>query len=662
MKPIIYIALCGLFLFPQITSARIPNDPNAKQWAYEDIKAYEAWDYTTGSKEVIVAVIDNGFDTFHPDLVDNIWINKGEVRGNGIDDDMNGFIDDIWGWNFVPEDTNGDGYMDEQEYKGNNNPRPPVDSLTQDEIKGCRFHHGTAVAGIIGAKGDNEIDGTGIAWNVRLMNLKVIDNGGVGTIFYIPDAIYYAVDNGADIINISLVGVDSVIEVEEAINYAYDRGVTVIAAAGNSSINLDGTPFYPICADASGSTEKVLGISGIAKNHYRSIFSNLGSTCIDITAPAEEINSIGRFSTKHNLPDRYYEGWRGTSFATPLISGAAALIKGIQPTWGPIEIFNTILSTVHKTPPDNEEEYALVYGAGLLQVDKAVRYALSQLGTTTKVERVWAINPTSGQAHVENGKLTSGAVPGLNLLKGVDDITSFMSDGLRYYATARKISRSSSQIDIYDSSWTNKYSWIAKSRGLVNIEAGDVQGDSDIEVILSPKYSSKTVYSVYTLSGEELGSAKDSTTHMGTDLSLIGLSNTQKTVVVAKCGKKQSKISQYDSSMSRTKDFTIDFLRTPRLDSGDVDGNGVQELVIVGGQQDGPWVATYNLDGEQLRRFWGFDPSHRGGISVSVGDYDGDSADDLILAKKDEIRVFSGQIRRIGEWNTGISDPILLTD
>src|SRR3989338_5107950 len=175
-----FLSITALFAFtPVFVYARIPNDPFAKQWGYEETGAYRAWDNAIGSRDVVVAIIDNGFDQLHPDLRENAWKNEDEIAGNLIDDDKNGYVDDVWGWNFVVEDANGDGDIDEEEERGNNDPRPDADGLSPDAADGT-IHHGTMVAGIIGAYGNNKTDGAGVNWRARRMKVKVGDKGGGG--------------------------------------------------------------------------------------------------------------------------------------------------------------------------------------------------------------------------------------------------------------------------------------------------------------------------------------------------------------------------------------------------------------------------------------------------------------------------------------------------
>jgi len=352
------------------------NDSYARQWNYNMVHVYDAWDEATGSRDVVVAIIDNGFDMLHRDLRDNVWKNEGEIPDNGIDDDHNGYIDDVWGWNFVPTDFNDDGTVDEQENFGNNNPRPDPSNITDLEREQGTVHHATVVASIIGAVGNNGLDMAGMNWKVRLMNIRAVDSHGEGEMEPLVRAIYYATDNGADVINISLVGFESIPELKVAIDYAYSRGVVIVAAAGNDRVNLNESPRYPVCSDEGESEVKVIGVSAIEPSRYFASFSNAGDDCIDIAAPGVDINGLLFYAPELQLEKHYGGSFSGTSFAAPHVSGAAALIKSIQPSWGAREINRALLESVSKTPPKDEDAYRQLYGAGLLQVRAAVNYAL----------------------------------------------------------------------------------------------------------------------------------------------------------------------------------------------------------------------------------------------------------------------------------------------
>lgn len=148
--------------------AKISDDPHVEQWGYEDTGVYDAWKISTGSSDVVVAVIDNGFDSRHPDLRDNLWKNEDEIPDNGIDDDNNGYIDDTEGWNWVPKPGSGISVYD-RDFVGTNDPRPDVSNLTSEEKEAQVFSHGTVVAGIIGAVGNNNRDGAGIIMDLSIM-------------------------------------------------------------------------------------------------------------------------------------------------------------------------------------------------------------------------------------------------------------------------------------------------------------------------------------------------------------------------------------------------------------------------------------------------------------------------------------------------------------
>ena len=195
-----------------------------------DIAAVEAWDYETGSKDVVIAVIDSGVAFDHPDLNPNIWINPGEIPSNGIDDDKNGFIDDIHGWDFVNDDSNPSDYSRDLSGDG----------------------HGTHVAGIIAARGDNGAGVTGVMWKASIMALQIFDlfetnsfQSAIIQSINILSAIEYAVNNGARIINCSFGGPSPSQFLFDAYDFANQKGVLVVVAAGNEGTNNDAFPVYP---------------------------------------------------------------------------------------------------------------------------------------------------------------------------------------------------------------------------------------------------------------------------------------------------------------------------------------------------------------------------------------------------------------------------------
>jgi subtilisin family serine protease len=218
-----------------------------------DIDAPEAWDTTTGSINVVVAVIDSGVDYNHPDLLNNIWINLGEIAGNGLDDDGNGMIDDVRGWDFVDDDNN------------------PMDA---DD-------HGTHVAGTIAAEGDNDTGITGVTWTAKIMVLRFLDGFGQGNVADEIEAIDYAIDKGANIINASF-GSDTPSPSERAaIVDARDAGILFVAAAGNDGSNNDSIPHYPSSYDL----DNIIAVAASDQNDNLPPFTNFGFTSVDVAAP-----------------------------------------------------------------------------------------------------------------------------------------------------------------------------------------------------------------------------------------------------------------------------------------------------------------------------------------------------------------------------------------
>ncbi|MCB0319623.1 MAG: S8 family serine peptidase [Bdellovibrionales bacterium] len=270
----------------------LPNDELLNPSVLEQMSLQSAWDIERGSQRVVVAVLDTGVDSQHPDLVGNIWENTSEIPGNGQDDDQNGYVDDIMGYDFF----NGDG-----------------DSFDDNG-------HGTHVAGIIGAHGNNRIGSSGVNWQTRIMPLKFLGADGSGNTSNAIQAIHYAIDNGADILNLSFGGPQASEGLYQAIYRASQNGVLVIAAAGNKGQNIDLYPEYP----ASFPLENIISVAALDKDSNLSWFSNYGSASVDIAAPGMEIVST--------IPDGKYASFSGTSMAAPFVSGIAALVLSSDPT------------------------------------------------------------------------------------------------------------------------------------------------------------------------------------------------------------------------------------------------------------------------------------------------------------------------------------------
>jgi len=305
-------------------AARLPNDRSfGEQWGLRNVGQYggkagadahatDAWDATTGAG-VTVAVVDTGVDYAHPDLSPNIWSNPADPK-NGVDDDHNGFVDDTRGADFVDDD-----------------PDPADDA-----------GHGTHVAGIIGARGNNSIGVTGVNWDVRIMALKFLDSDGEGNTADAANAIDYAVNHGARVINASWGGPAFSQALYQAVKRAGEKGVLFVAAAGNDGRNADSTPDYPAAFDLPN----VISVAASDRYDRLARYSDYGPSAVDLAAPGDDI-----YSTVPGFVDHSgYASFSGTSMATPFVTGAAALYIARNPQATSDQVRSALLSTVDHLP------------------------------------------------------------------------------------------------------------------------------------------------------------------------------------------------------------------------------------------------------------------------------------------------------------------------
>ncbi len=293
-----------------------PNDPLFGQlWGMTKIQAPQAWDLTTGGS-VLIGVIDSGVDYNHPDLAANMWTNPGESGGgketNGIDDDNNGYIDDVHGYDFV------------------NNDGDPMD----DQF------HGTHVAGTIAAVGNNGVGVVGVNWSARIMALKFLGASGSGTTSNAILAVQYATQMGAQLTNNSWGGGSYSQALYDAISAAGVANRMFVAAAGNDGLNADTYPYfaYPATYDL----DNIISVAATDVNDAKASFSNYGATTVDLGAPG--VGILSTYPTAHaNGP---YFSIDGTSMASPHVAGVAALIWALHPSFSVDDVKAIILSSV----------------------------------------------------------------------------------------------------------------------------------------------------------------------------------------------------------------------------------------------------------------------------------------------------------------------------
>lgn len=414
------IAAAKEYPYKALTS---PNDPyftstSYTPWALQSIKAPDAWNITTGSTTV-VAVIDTGFALDHEDLKTQWYQNPGEngttqlgdkcwtgtpqdKSNNNCDDDSNGYIDDWRGWNFygryqpTADPCAADGLGT---YIANNNPMAGAsgDNILYQEDVTCggpnpgdafaAVSHGTSTAGLAGAATNN---GVGIAspnWNVKIMPLQALGDDGSGWTNDIVAAVKYAVNNGANVISMSLGGDSDDPALKSAISYAYSKNVIVIAAAGNCGTGTEGgcDPAKPGAMGYPALYDHVVSVGATDANDKRASFSSYGPG-LDIVAPGSGSivsplvyrGTANRSdSATFNYTNSYSASLYGTSFSTPIVSGVASLIKSVHPTYTVDDVVALLDATARKPASMNGAVYTNEYGHGIVDAGSMAAVAQS---------------------------------------------------------------------------------------------------------------------------------------------------------------------------------------------------------------------------------------------------------------------------------------------
>jgi subtilisin family serine protease len=330
---------------PEYYSFLTPNDPSftvntTTQWGLYKIQAPLAWDITTGTASTIVAVVDDAVKLNHQDLTGNLWSNPGEIVGNGIDDDANGYIDDVNGWDAADRD---------------NDANPPGTATNSN------FTHGTHCAGIVAAKTNNAIGVASIGFNISYIPVKCkLSSTSGSSIQAAMEGVQYALNTPAKVISMSWGGSASSSVEQLVFDYAFQSGVSLIAAAGN---NGNQTPFYP------ANYNNVLAIGNTASSDARSSSSNYG-TWIDLMAPGTNIYNCLAGSTSS------YGNQTGTSMACPMVAGTAGLMLSVNPGLSPSMIYKCLKDSADNINAQNTTIIGLI-GSGRLNAKRAVQCAVN---------------------------------------------------------------------------------------------------------------------------------------------------------------------------------------------------------------------------------------------------------------------------------------------
>ncbi|MBU2263726.1 S8 family serine peptidase [Patescibacteria group bacterium] len=565
----------------------IPSDTYfSHQWYLQKIKAIEAWDNVRESPDIVIAILDSGVQINHPDLQSNIWLNKKEIVNNNIDDEKNGFIDDINGWDFI-----------------NNVPDPAPKfkpGFTEDGIL-----HGTIIAGIAAASGNNAAGIAGVTWKAKIMPLKVLDDKGDGSVSKVLKAVDYAIANGANIINLSFVGFGYSKSLDDAIKRAYDAGVIVVAAGGNevghgNGYYLDQTPMYPVCLDGANGENRVIGVAATDTIDQKANFSSFGNKCIDIAAPGVSVFSTVIYSPDNYIKDhffnKYYNGyWSGTSVAVPMVSGAIALIESANPTLDRNEIIKALLDNTDNISRINPT-YLAQLGKGRLNVAAAVNYASGILNN--KIEKL-LVGPKSGMA---------------SLIKIVDQ------DG-----------KKDNEFYAYDS----------KFKGGVSFASGDINHDGQEELITAAGLGGGPHVKIFNLAGEVIGQffAFNSNFRGGVNIAVADVDNDGSDEIIAvqaSGGNSEVKIfNSHGKFLSSFYAYDNKFRAGLNIAAGDIDGDGEDEIItgLVAGQI--PEIKIFKATGVLQGQFLAYPKTFRGGVKVitaKVRNNSGSSRVDIVTA------------------------------
>jgi len=381
---------------------RTSSDPLQQPgWVNSAIKHNNAWDTATGNG-VVVAVIDSGFALNHEDLVNQWYQNGGEtgmtsVGGrcwtgtsvskstNNCDDDNNGYVDDWRGWDFVGV---------------NNDPQ-----AGQTNPNGSGVSHGTQVAGLVGASGNNGVGTATVSWNNKVMPLQALDDSGSGYTSSVAAAVYYAVDNGAKVINMSLGGSANDTALATATQYAYDHDVVVVAAAGNCGTGSEQgcDPSKPGAMGYPALNPYVIAVGATTSTNARASFSSYGPG-LDAVAPGSG-NLVSTMWTSGNQTSAYASSLYGTSFASPIVASYVGLLKSIRPNTSVDDITALVDATTFRPAAMGTDYYSNTLGHGIIDTANGVGIA-SNLAVASVVPELMQ----SGSNATEHSFATSSAM------------------------------------------------------------------------------------------------------------------------------------------------------------------------------------------------------------------------------------------------------------
>jgi hypothetical protein len=657
LKNTIFLGLIVVVGFPTSTTFAldVTDRFRGELWYLDTISAPQAWETETGSSETIVAILDAGFDLNHEDLVDRYWINENEIEGNNTDNDGNGYEDDVHGWDFVDNDPF---------------PTPETGEGFSDTI----VSHGTVIAGIIGATANNGLGITGINWNVSIMPLRVLDGTGKGSTTNVRRAIQYAVENGADVINLSLTFNQTDERLRETIAWAHDQGVVVVASVGNGGVNVDTELVYPACFDVESGSNTVIGVASTSREDTRSDFSNYGSRCVDIAAPGEYIfAAVYQESGSLLHITSYATPWEGTSIATPMVSGAAALLKSAYPSLTPDQIRNALKLSVDPVKESSLDD-RISLGAGRLNIARALEYAsvfargsLRSTTTTTASHGSFVVAQARGSSPLVHQVSPSGDV-----LSGFSAYDNAFTGGVRLAMgdvdgdgdveiVTGAGPGGGPQVRVFDMHGNVESQFFAYDTGDRNgifVTTADVNADGIDEIIVTQDNGGTGQVRIFNKQGHLKGSFFPfDRTDRAIRVTGANISDSPGLeLVFTHFGSSSTSVVAYDGAGRYIRSFgeIAKGNTSISVTAGDLDQDGFDEIILANGSGYVPEVFIYNHLGQRLRSFFAYPLEFTQGVEVAVGDLDQNGQMEIYVIPQSgggpHVRVFNSEGSLIGSF------------